>query len=779
MKNSTQILIICALITLILSCSISSAKCSTTNEWTTFRYDPNHSGTTDSNTQTNYPKQIWNFTTSAAIVSSPAVADGLVFFGSRDYTIYCLDASNGQLVWNFSTAGAVDSSPAIADGRVFVGSDDGWFYCINISSGMPVWISLVGGKTLSSPVVVDDTVFVGSGKQGFYCFNATNGNLVWKFPISFRVDSSPAVNEGVVYFSADDFCVYALNATTGQQIWKQHTGSTISSPSIDGSSVFVGSIDGYVCALNSSDGKKIWQYKLEDVVDSSPAVSLQRIYVGADDNNLYCLNSSSGQKIWNTNAGYWIRSSPVVIGDRVFVGSEDHHLYCFNATDGAKIWSLQTRNSVDSSPAVVNGVLYVGSNDGTLYAFTLDQQNPEPTTQNSPFWTTLTFDALTCLLLVAIMVYAVRQTRATKPKATPASNNRSKRKWFMRHIDLVAVLLLLGFSAIFFVDLSKGPLWIADEQTYSQWAYNMLSTGDYFAPHAFGGLAIWIGKPPLFMWLISFAFQAFGVNNFAARLPSAVFAALSLVLVYYLGKSLNNRPVGFLAALILGTFSTFYLFARHAMTDVTFTFFIVASVYFFVQSQKTQKPTRYVLLSGIFFGLALLTKQVEALLLPLIIITYLLATKRSAKFLFTKGFALFWGVGVLMVTPWIAFMLLSFKTDFWNWFVVYCGIQRTISPIEGHAGNYLFYFSYLTSKETLWAIFLPFAGALCIFNAAVRHIKQDALLLSWMGIVLLVFTVAQTKLAWYILPAFPAFAIAISSLLYQIAKQLRNWTRPQ
>ncbi len=777
MRTSTHLLLICALITVILSGSVSSAQGASPDDWTMFRHDTSHSGTTLSATQVAFPKLLWNFKTGAAVVSSAAVAEGLVFFGSRDYNIYCLDASNGQLVWNFSTAAAVDSSPAIAGGRVFVGSDDGWFYCIDISSGMPVWISLIGGKTISSPAVVKDLVFVGSGKQGFYCFNATNGDLVWKFPISFRVDSSPAFKDGAVYFSADDFHVYALNATTGEQIWKQHTGSVISSPSVDGGSIFVGSTDGYVVALNASNGKKIWQYKLQDVVDSSPAVFSQRVFVGADDNNLYCLNSSNGKKIWHAQTGYWVRSSPVVLGGSVYVGSQDNHIYCFNTTDGSKIWSTKTGNYIDSSPAVVNGVLYVGSNDGSLYAYALDQQTPESTSsQKSFFWTTIVFDALTSILLASIIFYAVQYALANKPRTLPAQKNLQKRNWFTRHIDLVVVLILLSISTMYFVDLSNGPLWIADEQTYSQWTYNMVNTGDYFTPHAFGGLAVWIGKPPLFMWLMSLAFQVFGANSFAARLPSAIFAALSLVLIFYLGKLLYNRTVGFLSALVLGTFSTFYLFAKHAMMDVTFTFFIVASVYFFVQSQKTEKPTKFVLLSGIFFGLALLTKQVEALLLPLIIMIYLLATNRSIKVFFTKNFAIFWGVGLLMVTPWLAFMLVSFKDDFWNWFVLYCGIQRTLSPIEGHSGNFLFYFSFLASNETLWAVLLPFAGALSLFNAAAKRVEQDTLLLAWMGVVLLVFTVAQTKLAWYILPAFPAFALATGNLLYQLALRLWHWT---
>ena len=100
--------------------------------------------------------------------------------------------------------------------------------------------------------------------------------------------------------------------------------------------------------------------------------------------------------------------------------------------------------------------------------------------------------------------------------------------------------------------------------------------------------------------------------------------------------------------------------------------------------------------------------------------------------------------------------------------------MRTITPLEGHAGGYLFYFSYLANNEWLWAILLPFAAGLCAFNAVVKRLKADALVLVWMAVVLVVFTFSQTKLEWYILPALPAFALAISSLLYQIANKIHQ-----
>jgi len=209
------------------------------------------------------------------------------------------------------------------------------------------------------------------------------------------------------------------------------------------------------------------------------------------------------------------------------------------------------------------------------------------------------------------------------------------------------------------------------------------------------------------------------------------------------------------------------------MTDVPLVFFVLGSIYFFVLSEKSEKTTRYAALSGLFFGLALMTKQIEALLILLIIFAYLIATRKSIRFLFTKHFTLFWGIGLLVFSPWLIYMNARFGSQFWYWYFVYDDITRTVGTVESHVGSYLYYFSYLANNENLlWVILLPFSAGLCAFNAVIKRLKGDTMILLWMTIVLLVFTLAQTKLFWYILPAFPAFAIAISSFLYQLSKKI-------
>ena len=69
------------------------------------------------------------------MVSSPAVANGVVYVGSEDNNVYALNAKTGAKLWSYSTGSFVESSPAVANGVVYVGSDDGKVYAFGLKQG--------------------------------------------------------------------------------------------------------------------------------------------------------------------------------------------------------------------------------------------------------------------------------------------------------------------------------------------------------------------------------------------------------------------------------------------------------------------------------------------------------------------------------------------------------------------------------------------------------------------------------------------------------------------
>jgi 4-amino-4-deoxy-L-arabinose transferase-like glycosyltransferase len=212
------------------------------------------------------------------------------------------------------------------------------------------------------------------------------------------------------------------------------------------------------------------------------------------------------------------------------------------------------------------------------------------------------------------------------------------------------------------------------------------------------------------------------------------------------------------------------------MNDVPLIFFMLASIYYLLLcTENKDAPLKYALLSGAFFGLALMTKQLEALLIPAIMLVYMLFTKRI-RFVVTKRFGLFVGVAGAIFIPYLAYNTWLSK-DFWDCFFIYSNVSRITTPLEGHTGDFFFYFQQLFVNEIFWAVFLPFALALAIYNVVFKQSRADVLVVGWIIVVLGLFTLAHTKLFWYILPAMPAFALSIANLLYQLAHYIRSRTK--
>src|SRR5215469_10946377 len=106
---------------------------------TMFRVDARHSATYQTGGVPAFHRVKWTFHAAGPIVSTPAVAGGVLYFGSNDHNLYALDAASGELRWKFATKGRVASSPAVGDGRVYFGSYDSNFYALDAATGAVVW----------------------------------------------------------------------------------------------------------------------------------------------------------------------------------------------------------------------------------------------------------------------------------------------------------------------------------------------------------------------------------------------------------------------------------------------------------------------------------------------------------------------------------------------------------------------------------------------------------------------------------------------------------------
>jgi len=276
---------------------------------------------------------IWVFETGSPVSSSPAVADGIVFFGTEEPgKVYALDCYTGLVRWVYEVpdGAAVYSSPAVFDDMVFVGCGR-YLCCLGEFEGGLLWSTYIGGERLSSPAIAGNIIFITNPQV--YAVDMFTGNLMWNYETDWAVISSPAIDDGLVFVgSQNDDKVYALEQDSGRLVWSFRSGGWFASAAVDGFKklVVVGCRDARIYCLDEHTGLPRWEYIDGVNYLSAPTISMNGlVYVGSSDGNLYCINEETGEEVWKYALEASVVSSPSVIYEHCFVGSVDGKIYCF------------------------------------------------------------------------------------------------------------------------------------------------------------------------------------------------------------------------------------------------------------------------------------------------------------------------------------------------------------------------------------------------------------------------------------------------------------------
>lgn len=285
---------------------------------------------------------LWSYTLGPAISpsecqSSPAVVDGVVYVGYVNGMFYAIDALTGGLIWSYdSEQTMINSSPAVAEGLVYFASYDGGnIYALDASTGALVWSRGTASSHVSStPAVVDGILYIGVWwEDAIYALDASTGDVIWSYTTGYVVGGGPAVVDGVVYAYSQDRQLYALDASTGAFKWSYMGDPTSSpySPAVAYGMVFFGSRyvgGGGLYALNKNGGAIVWK-KTGDYVDSIAAAG-DMVFVGSST-KFYALNAFSGAEVWNYPIEVNRGAHAAIAYGKVFAGSRDGKVYCFGA----------------------------------------------------------------------------------------------------------------------------------------------------------------------------------------------------------------------------------------------------------------------------------------------------------------------------------------------------------------------------------------------------------------------------------------------------------------
>ena len=332
-----------------------------------------------------------------------------------------------------------------------------------------------------------------------------------------------------------------------------------------------------------------------------------------------------------------------------------------------------------------------------------------------------------------------------------------------RRVTLLILLCLFGLA--WFVTIDYRDLIRPDEGRYAEIAREMVASGDWLTPRLNGFK--YFEKPALQYWATAAAFTAFGINEWTARLWTALTGFAGVLMVYFTGARLFGHAAGLNAAAVAIS-SFLYVFIGHFNTlDMGLTFFLTLSLCAFLlaQSDAQDRSGRrlWMLCAWGAAGLAVLSKGLVGLLLPGGALFVYLVWQRDWSLLrrlhVVSGAALL----LLISAPWFIAVSLE-NREFFHFFFIHEHFERFLTKVHGRYEPPWYFIPVLLIGMAPWTLSLFPALAQAARREATAF-QPGGFLLAWCVFIFVFFSASGSKLASYILPLIPALALLIGRYL--------------
>jgi 4-amino-4-deoxy-L-arabinose transferase-like glycosyltransferase len=339
-------------------------------------------------------------------------------------------------------------------------------------------------------------------------------------------------------------------------------------------------------------------------------------------------------------------------------------------------------------------------------------------------------------------------------------------------------LMLAGFCAFLFLyGLGQFGLIGADEPRYAQVAREMLERHDWITP-VLGGQP-WLEKPPLYYWQAMVAYSIFGVTDWAARLPSAFDATLLVLAVYIFLRrfSLRSELAGFAldGALIAASSAGIIGYARAASMDMALASAFTLGMLGWWAWRDTEKKI-YLAVFYAFVGLGMLAKgPVAPFLAAMVIVAYAAAVREFrliSKTLWPPGILLFCAIAL----PWY-FAVQMRNPNFFHAFIIEHNLDRFSTNLYHHPEPFWYYLPVTALALLPWTVFVVAALAEQVRSWWARKSNAVGVVsvenrfgifaCCWLIVPIVFFSISQSKLPGYILPAIPAGGLLLAEYLRQ------------
>jgi 4-amino-4-deoxy-L-arabinose transferase-like glycosyltransferase len=351
-----------------------------------------------------------------------------------------------------------------------------------------------------------------------------------------------------------------------------------------------------------------------------------------------------------------------------------------------------------------------------------------------------------------------------------------------QYVKPLFIVLLVAAVAPFFVNLDDASIWDANEAYYVETPREMIERGDYVNPSF--NYEPRFNKPVLSYWIVAGLYNVFGVSVGVERAAIAAMAVIMLVAVWFIGRAASVQPLTpMLATLGLAAGPRFFMFSRRIFVDMAVTAMMTLTLLFFVLAERYPSRRRlFLVLMYVSVGLGVLTKGPVAAVIPFLVFVSYLAVQRQLGRLREMMIPAGALIATAIVAPWYVLLYLQHGWTYITDFFIGENVGRFTETIGVQARGPFFYVPVLLSDTLPWSLCLP--AVVMAWRADRKSGREpDALrirtlLLLWIAVTVVFFSLSQTKQDLYIFPIVTAVAALGGDWVARVLRSVRLQSDP-
>lgn len=346
----------------------------------------------------------------------------------------------------------------------------------------------------------------------------------------------------------------------------------------------------------------------------------------------------------------------------------------------------------------------------------------------------------------------------------------------------ISVLFFTLSGLVYFFGLLLDVINV-DSAQYASMSFELLTQDNWLFLYERG--QDYLDKPPMIFWLSALSYKLFGISAFSYKIPSFLFSILCVYSTYGIGKLLYDRKVAWLSVVFLLSSIGFIYLNLDVKTDVILCGAVSFSIYQLILFLRFSK-TKNLLIASVFIGVALLSKGLLGLMVPVFSILPEIIYQRKYKRLFDIRLVL----GLLIIFV----LLLPMCIGLYQQFDMHP--EKLVNGKSGVSGLYFYFWEqgfgritgenkwkndtgYFYFAHTILLFALPWSLILVIAfvkkcKAFILRIPQKEIL-TFTGTLLtiLALSFSKYKLPHYIFVVFPLAAVFSAKAYFSLVKNIR------